>query len=221
MHLPVVNKIYFEDHFRDKELIDNVTKTLLTTTEAFPVKDDLKTTEGKMDQYQTIYNLVAGKSDNDEVSVISNLIYAFCWSYGAVLQDEADVTKFDNAMRKAIKESEIFQKISLIEKCNIFQQVFDPKLKMFVDKETPINAILDLVKTLLENDKPVILVGDLETRIILRNLESQWNESGQTGGVLKMTFGSQTTKENCMEKLTKLFTRQDEYHLQPIGQVCH
>lgn len=165
-----------------------------------------------------LYSIVSGKADNDEVSVISNLIYAFCWSFGAVLQGEDDVTKFDNAIRKAIKESEIFGgKIALIEKCNIFQQTFDPKLKMWVDRESPFAAILDLIKCLLEADKPVILVGDLETKILLRNLESQWatGDNGENGTVLKMTIGSQTTKETCMDKLTALFVRQDEYHLQP------
>ena len=216
MHLPTLNKIYFEEYFSDKELIDEVFKTLMAAIDTFPVRDDLKSMEGKMDQFETIYSIASGRADNDEVSIISNLIYAFCWSFGAVLQGEDDVTKFDNAIRKAIKESEIFQKIALIEKCNIFQQTFDPKLKMWVDKESPFAAILDLIKSLLENDKPVILVGDLETKIILRILESQWSTDNEdNGSVLKMTIGSQTTKETCMDMLTALFVRQDEYHLQP------
>ena len=215
MHLPKLNKVYFEEYFNDKELIDEVFKTLMTAVESFPVRDDLKSMEGKMAQFETIYNIVSGRADNDEVSIISNLIYAFCWSFGAVLQEEDDVTKFDNAIRKAIKESEIFQKIALIEKCNIFQQTFDPKLKIWEDKESPFAAILELIKCLLANDKPVILVGDLETKIILRILESQWADNEDNGSVLKMTIGSQTTKETCMDMLTAMFVRQDEYHLQP------
>ena len=55
MHLPTLSKVYFEEYFRDKELIDDVIKTLMAAIDTFPVRDDLKSMDGKMDQFETIY----------------------------------------------------------------------------------------------------------------------------------------------------------------------
>ena len=74
----------------------------------------------------------------------------------------------------------------------------------------PINAILEVVLLLLNNGHPVIVAGGLETRIILRNLQSKW-----TGSVLKLNFGSEMSMHNCMHQLTQHLSRKGENHLQP------
>lgn len=161
--------------------------------------------------------MLAEQSDNDELSVLSNLIYALCWSFGATLQDEEDVAKFDSAIRKVVKEVDLFQKIAILEKSNIFQQKFDPKMKMWVDMEHPINAIIEVIHLLLQADHPVIVVGHLETRIILRNLESKW-QTEVGGSVLKMNFGSEMSKDICMQQLIQRLSKKGEAHLEPSDE---
>ena len=82
---------------------------------------------------------------------------------------------------------------------------------MWVDVEHPINAILDICLLLLKNGHPVIVTGGLETRIILRNLQTKW----QPNSVLKLNFGSEMSMDNCMSQLTQHLSRKGENHLQP------
>lgn len=194
----------------NEELIDEAARALITAIEAFPKNDDVHLKSAKLSQLITLYGLLADQSDNDELSILSNLIYAVCWSFGATLQHEEDVAKFDATIRKVVKEVEMFQKVALLEKCNIFLQKFDPKAKTWVDVEHPINAIMEIIQLLLVNDQPVIIVGHLETRIILRNLEARWQ-----GSVLKMNFGSEMSKDLCMQQLLKLLTKKGENQMKP------
>ena len=63
------------------------------------------------------------------------------------------------------------------------------------------------------NDEPVIVVGHLETRIILRQLESHWQS--EVGSVLKMNFGSEMSKDICLQQLLDRLTKKGESHLYP------
>ena len=63
------------------------------------------------------------------------------------------MTRFDAAIRKVFKEVDIFQKITLQEKCAVFQQKYDSKLKMWIDMESPFAAIMEIITLLLENNQ--------------------------------------------------------------------
>ncbi len=214
MHMPDIPRETLESlDPMNSELMEEASKILISAVEAFPKNDDVHSKRGKVDQLVTLYKLMAERSDNDDLSLLSNLIYAFCWSYGATLQDDEDIAKFDSAIRKVTKEVELFQKVTLLEKASIFQQKFDPKSKTWHDMEHPINAILEIIHLMLINDIPVIVVGHLETRIILRNLESKW--SNDNGSVLKMNFGSEMSKDICIQQLLSVLKRKGEAHLTP------
>ena len=81
---------------------------------------------------------------------------------------------------------------------------------MWIDVEHPINAIMEVVLLLLTNGHPVIVAGGLETRIILRNLQTKWN-----GSVLKLNFGSEMSMDNCMKQLMQHLNRKGENTLTP------
>ena len=104
------------------------TQALISAVDTFPKNDDVvQSKTDKMGQLRVIYSLLAAKTqtdDNDkDLIVFSNLLYAFCWSFGATLQDQVDVVKFDAVIRKVIKEVEPFAKVSLLEKINIFNVI--------------------------------------------------------------------------------------------------
>ena len=69
--------------------------------------------------------------------------------YFTAIINETDVTRFDSAIRKVFKEVDIFQKITLQEKCTIFQQRYDSTLKMWVDMESPFAAIMEIITLLV------------------------------------------------------------------------
>ena len=84
----------------------------------------------------------------------------------SAITNETDVTRFDAAIRKVFKEVDIFQKITLQEKCAVFQQKYDSKLKMWIDMESPFAAIMEIITLLLENNQPVI-IGMISHKISL------------------------------------------------------
>ena len=102
--------------------IEVATQALISAVETFPKNDDVvQSKTDKMSQFRVIYSLLATKSeDKDDFVVFSNLLYAFCWSFGATLQDQVDVVKFDTVIRKVTKEVDVFSKVPLLEKINIF-----------------------------------------------------------------------------------------------------
>ena len=148
MHLPHLdreNTLLYDISPANGDLLEEAAKALISAVEAFPKNDEVRTPrESKMRQLRLIFRLIAETADNDEVSILGIFLYAFCWSFGATLQEEDDVAKFDTAIRKILKEAEIFQKISLVEKTNIFQQKFDVKKKAWVDVDHPVNAVLEV-----------------------------------------------------------------------------
>ena len=124
------------------------------------------------------------------------------------------MTRFDGAIRKVFKEVDIFQKITLLEKCLVFQQKYDSKLKMWIDTESPFAAIMEIVTLLIENDKPVIIVGELETRLILRSLENKLQEKSDKI-VVKITLSSEMKKSLCLDKIVEQLERKGETYMQP------
>ena len=125
------------------------------------------------------------------------------------------MTRFDAAIRKVFKEVDIFQKITLQEKCTVFQQKYDSKLKMWVDMESPFAAIMEIITLLLDNDKPVIIVGELETRLVLRSLESKLHEKPDTKIVVKMTLSSEMKKSYCLDTILKHLSEKGDMYMQP------
>ena len=122
--------------------------------------------------------------------------------YFTAIINETDVTRFDSAIRKVFKEVDIFQKITLQEKCTIFQQRYDSTLKMWVDMESPFAAIMEIITLLVENDQPVIIVGELETRLVLRSLENKLLDDQQEKKiVVNMTLSSEMKKSQCLENI--------------------
>ena len=129
--------------------------------------------------------------------------------------NETDVTRFDSAIRKVFKEVDIFQKITLQEKCTIFQQRYDSTLKMWVDLESPFAAIMEIITLLVENDQPVIIVGELETRLVLGSLENKLQACSQEKIVVKMTLSSEMKKSQCLENILNHLERKGEMYMQP------
>ena len=137
--------------------------------------------------------------------------------YFIAIINETDVTRFDSAIRKVFKEVDIFQKITLQEKCTIFQQRYDSTLKMWVDLESPFAAIMEIITLLVENDQPVIIVGELETRLVLRSLENKLRESQAEKIVVNMTLSSEMKKSQCLENILSQLERKGEMYMQPPG----
>lgn len=136
--------------------------------------------------------------------------------YFTAIINETDVTRFDSAIRKVFKEVDIFQKITLQEKCTIFQQRYDSTLKMWVDMESPFAAIMEIITLLVENDQPVIIVGELETRLVLRSLENKLLDDQQEKKiVVNMTLSSEMKKSQCLENILSHLERKGEMYMQP------
>ena len=103
--------------------LESATQALILAVDTFPKNDDVvQSKTDKMSQLRIIYSLLAAQvtGEEDEMIVFSNLLYAFCWSFGATLQDQVDVAKFDTVVRKVTKEVDVFAKVALLEKINIF-----------------------------------------------------------------------------------------------------
>ena len=111
--------------------LESATQALILAVDTFPKNDDVvQSKTDKMSQLRIIYSLLAAQvtGEEDEMIVFSNLLYAFCWSFGATLQDQVDVAKFDTVVRKVTKEVDVFAKVALLEKINIFNVSADPFL---------------------------------------------------------------------------------------------
>ena len=105
--------------------LESATQALILAVDTFPKNDDVvQSKTDKMSQLRIIYSLLAAQvtGEEDEMIVFSNLLYAFCWSFGATLQDQVDVAKFDTVVRKVTKEVDVFAKVALLEKINILHQ---------------------------------------------------------------------------------------------------
>jgi flagellar biosynthesis GTPase FlhF/predicted nucleic acid-binding Zn-ribbon protein len=197
---------------RQSPVVEETLKVLIAAVAVYPLKEDLQRMTGKMRQLEKLYMIMAAKSDNDDISLVSNLLYAFCWSFGATLQSQGDVRKFDAGIRTAINENDYLQNIGVLEKgISVFQQKFDRDLKKWVAVESSLDAVQQVIELLVENDEPILLVGDLETRILLRAIESKWDDIN----VVKTTPGSQMTKETCMAQILSHLCYKGEHYIQP------
>ena len=167
-----------------------------------PIKDSCTTFTGKLNQFFKLYENFASLSDNDEGSVLSNSLYAFCWSFGGDIQEKQEVQQFDAAVRKALKGDENLQKVEILENVSIFQQKFDPGRKIWVDQGSALVAVLEVMNLLAENFEPILLVGSLESRFVLKAFESKWSSTlGEEGLVVHLNPGSQVKKRDCLARV--------------------